>query len=63
MEGRKEEEEGRKNNPHLASSRSDDPTRLKFGDSLVGVWRVYGNCLEGFWQVSGRRLVGVWRVP
>ena len=32
---KKEEEEGR--NPHLASSRRNDPTCLNFGDCLVGV--------------------------
>ena len=40
-------EEGRKknNNPHLASSRRNDPTCQNFGDCLVGVWREFGNCL------------------
>ena len=52
-----EGQEGR--NPHLASSRRIGPTTcLKFGDCLVGVWRVYGNCLEGVWQY----LAGVFRV-
>ena len=69
--GRKKKEVGRKNNPHLAFSRRNDPTCLIFSDCLVGVWRVYGNCLEGVWQVSfgclegflrvsGRCLKGVW---
>ena len=51
----------KKNNPHLASSRRDDHTCLKFGDCLVGVWKVLGNCLEGVWRVSGGRLEGVLR--
>ena len=58
-EGRKE---GRRRNPHLASSRRNDPTCLNFGDCLVGVWKVFGNCLEGVWQVSGGCLEGVLRV-
>ena len=45
---RKEEEEGR--NPHLASSRRNDPTCLNFGSYLVDV---YGSCLEGVWWLSG----------
>ena len=53
--------EGRRN-PHLASSRRNDPTCLNFGDCLVGVWKVFGNCLEGVWQVSGGCLEGVLRV-
>ena len=56
MEGRK-----KKNNPHLASSRRNDPTCLKFGDCLLGVWKMLGNCLEGVWcwGVSGGYLEGV----
>ena len=52
----------KKNNPHLAFSRRNDPTCLIFGDCLVGVWMVYGNCLEGVWWVSGRCPLAVWRV-
>ena len=54
-------EEGRRN-PHLASSRRNDPTCLNFGDCLVGVWRVFGNCLEGVWLVSDNCSVAVLRV-
>ena len=53
--------QGRRN-PHLASSKRNDPTCLKFRDCLVGVWRVLGNCLEGVWQVSGGCLEDVSRV-
>ena len=53
---------GRKKNPHLASSRRNDPTCLKFDDCLVGVWKVFGNCLEGVWHVSGCCLEGVLKV-
>ena len=35
IEGRRKE--GRRNNPHLASSRRNDPTCLNFGDFLVGI--------------------------
>ena len=42
--------EGRKN-PHLASSRRNDPSCLNFGDCLVGFWKVFGNYLEGVWHV------------
>ena len=49
--GRRKKKEGRKN-PHLACSRSNDPTCLKLVDCLVGVWRVYGKCLEGVWHMS-----------
>ena len=57
-EGRKQ-----KNNPHLASSRRNGPIcRLKFGDCLVGVWRVFGNCLDVVWRVSGGCLEVVLRV-
>ena len=59
-EGRKKKE-GRRN-PHLAFSRSIDPTCLNFGDCLEGVWRVYGNCLEVVWRVSGGCLEGVFKV-
>ena len=48
-----EEEEGRRrNNPHLAFSRRNDPTCLHFADCLLGALRVLGNCLEGVWKVS-----------
>ena len=58
-----EEEEGRrKNNPHLAFSRRNDPTCLIFGDCLVGVWRVYGNSPESVWKVSFDCLEAVLRV-
>ena len=43
-------EEGRKKegrNPHLPSSRRNDPTCLNFG-----VWRVSLGCLECAWRVS-----------
>ena len=62
-EGRKKKKEGRKkkNNPHLASSRRSDPTCLKSGDCLVGVWKVFGNCLEVVRWVSGGCLEGVLR--
>ena len=69
--------EGRKKNPHLAFSKRNDPTRLIFGDYLVGgclegVWKLSEGCLAGVWQVSfgslegvlrvsGRCLKGVWR--
>ena len=69
---RKNNKKNKKNNPHLAFSRGNDPTCLIFSDCLVCVWRVYGNCLESVWQVffcclegvlrvSGRCLKGVWR--
>ena len=60
---KKKEEEGRKNNTHLAFSRRKDPTCLNFGDCIVGVWRVYGNCPKGVWQVSGGCLAGVFWLP
>ena len=45
---RKKKKEGRKkNNPHLTSSRRNEPTCLNFGDCLVGVRREFGNFLEG----------------
>ena len=44
---RRKEGRKKKNNPHLASSRRNDPTWLNFGNCLLGVWRVFGNCLEG----------------
>ena len=40
----------KRKNPHLAFSRRNAPTCLKFADCLVGVWRVLGNCLEGVSQ-------------
>ena len=48
QEGRKEEGM----NPHLASTRGNDPLCLKLVDCLVGVWKVV-------WQVSVDFLVGV----
>ena len=53
--------EGR-NNPHLASSRRNDPTCLNFSDSLVGVLRGFVNYLEGVWRVSVGCLNGVWNL-
>ena len=37
----------------LALSRRNDPTCLKFGDCLVGVWKVFGNCPVFVWWLSG----------
>ena len=54
-----EEEEGRKNNPHLGSTIGSEATCLKF---LVGVWKVYGNCLEGALNVSRKCFEGIWIV-
>ena len=59
---RKEEEEGRNENPHLACTRRNDPLCLNFGECLVGVWRFFENCLEAVWWVSERCLEGVLRV-
>ena len=56
-----QEEEGR-NNPHLASSRKNDPTCLNFGDCLVDVYLVSGGYLEIVWRMSGRCTVAVRRV-
>ena len=47
----------RKKIPHLASSRRNDPTCLKFH---VGVGQVSGGCLKGVWIVSGGCPEGVW---
>ena len=60
-EGRRRKKR-KKNNPHLAFSRRNDPTCLIFSDCLVGVWRAYGNYLESVWQVSFGCLEGVLRV-
>ena len=48
---RRRRKEGR-NNPHLASSRKNDPTCLNFGDSHVRVYWVFGNCLEDIRKLS-----------
>ena len=50
----RKKKEGR--NPHLASSKRNDPKCLNFSDCLVG------NCLEAVWQVSGGCMVAVWSV-
>ena len=58
QEGRKEEGM----NPHLASTRGNDPLCLKLVDCLVYVWKVFGKCLEGVWWMSGECRKGVWKV-
>ena len=54
--------EGR-NNPHLASSRRNAPTRLNFGDlscgHLEGVWKLSGGCLAGVCWLSEGCLKGL----
>ena len=48
--------EGRRSNPHLASSRRNDPTCLNFGDCVVGA---SGGCWEIVRRVSGGCLLAV----
>ena len=55
-------QEGRRNNPHLASARRNDPSCLKSGVCPLSVLRVSGRCLDGAWWVSGGCPVGVCKV-
>ena len=54
-------------NPHLASTRGNGPTRLKFGGCLVVFLQVSvvcqevsGGCLDSVWEVLKGCLEGVW---
>ena len=52
--GRKEGRRRRRKNPHLTSSRRNDPTYLNFGwlycGLLAGVLKLSGGCLKGVWE-------------
>ena len=46
-------------NPHLASTRKDGPTCLKFVGIPLGVWKLSELCLVGVCRVSAGCLQGV----